>query len=506
MKKNYRKRIFNLLSIMALLFILFSSSVKGQGIGVDIVLLMDNSGSVEDSEWTSMTATSKAIIDKVLACNPNNRIAIVHYGTGMTSSGDNYAGANNANIYIETNFTNNATTAKNYVRRSNIVGYADNASESVKVLDNALSGIVNAHTLSAQKTLTRSPGNRMVVFHFTDGERGFFSDDASSLIAMDELGKSNPDFYKVYNGFKTKFNASFIVLRANSESVGYEDHAIASSAAIASVGGSYAVTSIGAADGSVSPIPKKETNPTDPEGQNTVPPTRFRRITANGDFSFTSAQIDEVVNNICRSCGPSVSVTPTSQTVCTDTPVAPIVATASGFGALSYQWYRNIANSNSGGTLIPGAISSSYTPPNTAVGTLYYYVVVTDVACDNKAISIQSVVIVNAAGTCFTGCYKPAKKTTPAIIVPTLVGITSLEKPTTVWPKVRNSGWLVLEAKTKGLVLNRLSTTEITSMNTKIPNVLVKGMTVYNTSLNCIYVNIDGTATGWKCMNTQTCQ
>jgi uncharacterized protein (TIGR02145 family) len=38
-----------------------------------------------------------------------------------------------------------------------------------------------------------------------------------------------------------------------------------------------------------------------------------------------------------------------------------------------YQWYRNTTNSNIGGTLIPGATSATYTPPNTPAGTFYYY-------------------------------------------------------------------------------------------------------------------------------------
>ncbi|SFO79078.1 hypothetical protein SAMN04488519_11522, partial [Algoriphagus ornithinivorans] len=46
---------------------------------------------------------------------------------------------------------------------------------------------------------------------------------------------------------------------------------------------------------------------------------------------------------------------------------------ALGEGTITYQWYRNTTNSNTGGTLIPGATSSSYTPPTDNVGTTYYY-------------------------------------------------------------------------------------------------------------------------------------
>jgi len=55
-----------------------------------------------------------------------------------------------------------------------------------------------------------------------------------------------------------------------------------------------------------------------------------------------------------------------------------ITADSPDGGTLSYQWYSNTTNSNSGGTLISGATNATYTPLTTTVGTLYYYVVVTN--------------------------------------------------------------------------------------------------------------------------------
>ncbi|MFC5625528.1 beta strand repeat-containing protein, partial [Algoriphagus winogradskyi] len=46
---------------------------------------------------------------------------------------------------------------------------------------------------------------------------------------------------------------------------------------------------------------------------------------------------------------------------------------ASGEGSVSYQWYKNTTASNSGGTLISGAISEDYTPLSDEIGTFYYY-------------------------------------------------------------------------------------------------------------------------------------
>ncbi|MFN8362641.1 MAG: hypothetical protein U0T85_03090 [Cloacibacterium normanense] len=70
------------------------------------------------------------------------------------------------------------------------------------------------------------------------------------------------------------------------------------------------------------------------------------------------------------------------------------------------------------------------------------------------------------------------------------------------WPMVRKGAWTVLEAKTKGFVVNRPIDAQISA----IPSAdLREGMMVYNITQDCLQINIDGTATGWKCFNTQTC-
>jgi len=65
-------------------------------------------------------------------------------------------------------------------------------------------------------------------------------------------------------------------------------------------------------------------------------------------------------------------------------------------GNLSYQWYRNNTNSTIGGTLINGAIGSSYVLSD--IGTFYYYVIVSNIIANNndggiKTVSITSNVI-----------------------------------------------------------------------------------------------------------------
>lgn len=82
---------------------------------------------------------------------------------------------------------------------------------------------------------------------------------------------------------------------------------------------------------------------------------------------------------------PTLTVTSTVVTYCQgQTPAVPIGVTVSGTGSstLSYQWYRNPINSNTGGTLMVGATGATYTPSTATVSTLYYYVVVTSGSCN----------------------------------------------------------------------------------------------------------------------------
>jgi hypothetical protein len=53
------------------------------------------------------------------------------------------------------------------------------------------------------------------------------------------------------------------------------------------------------------------------------------------------------------------------------------VSVTGGNGSSSYQWYQSTVNTNTGGTPIAGATSSTYTPSLVNFGTLYYYCTVT---------------------------------------------------------------------------------------------------------------------------------
>jgi hypothetical protein len=100
------------------------------------------------------------------------------------------------------------------------------------------------------------------------------------------------------------------------------------------------------------------------------------KVSASGIGCNTSYSVS---NDLNVYADPSVTApSPAVQSgICTGGTAAPISVTASGgTGSYSYQWYVNTTNSNSGGTLIPSATSSTYTPAVVS-GTRYYYVVIT---------------------------------------------------------------------------------------------------------------------------------
>ena len=65
-----------------------------------------------------------------------------------------------------------------------------------------------------------------------------------------------------------------------------------------------------------------------------------------------------------------------TQTLCLNAASTALTVSATGGTVSTYQWYKNAAATNSGGTAV-GTNSASYTPVTTSAGTLYYYCVIT---------------------------------------------------------------------------------------------------------------------------------
>ena len=86
----------------------------------------------------------------------------------------------------------------------------------------------------------------------------------------------------------------------------------------------------------------------------------------------------KVALNLVSSAVPAYTVSATSNTT------------------LSYQWYSNLVESNSGGVLIPGATNASYVPSTSSAYSAYFYCVV--------SIQNNSCLVVSDASEIFTVC------------------------------------------------------------------------------------------------------
>jgi large repetitive protein len=72
---------------------------------------------------------------------------------------------------------------------------------------------------------------------------------------------------------------------------------------------------------------------------------------------------------------PAVTTQPADANVCQNGTTPDLTAAYSGgTGTPTYQWFSNTTNLNTGGTALAGKTAATFTPPTTAVGTLYYYV------------------------------------------------------------------------------------------------------------------------------------
>ncbi|GHT73367.1 hypothetical protein FACS189456_3730 [Bacteroidia bacterium] len=68
-----------------------------------------------------------------------------------------------------------------------------------------------------------------------------------------------------------------------------------------------------------------------------------------------------------------------------------VTAEVNDGGTLSYQWYSNTTYSNTGGTAVSGATSTTYAPSTATAGMFYYYVVVTNTKNGTTATATSNV-------------------------------------------------------------------------------------------------------------------
>ena len=127
---------------------------------------------------------------------------------------------------------------------------------------------------------------------------------------------------------------------------------------------------------------------------NNIAHTNYQNVTDYGE-----ATLDLAGNTLAIDAkDPLISAHPTGKIYTSTTGTAdPLTVTAASedSGTLTYQWYKNTANSYTGGEALTGATTASYTPLISATGTTYYWAAVTNTITDNgdggnKAATIQS--------------------------------------------------------------------------------------------------------------------
>jgi O-glycosyl hydrolase len=131
-----------------------------------------------------------------------------------------------------------------------------------------------------------------------------------------------------------------------------------------------------------------------------------------------SSTEEEVPDLSGKSAAPAITTQPSSGLYITgDTAPTLTVTAQAGTGTLTYQWYKAASAANSGGTAIEDATTATYQITDTAEGTYYYYVIITNTepekepavkASDPAAIKVAASVesAFNTAGRALT--FNPA--------------------------------------------------------------------------------------------------
>lgn len=247
----------------------------------DYIIMVDNGGSMETKpDYFAMRRGVIKLIEQLLACNPENRVVVVQYGTGIL---DNDTGVYKPLIYIESDFTNDFFTAQNFYRR---LDFGDYLQQSVGLVKNAILGVPDPDIVSPQKTLNIKQEARFIIF--TDAERA--SDGLSSYI-VDPANAPNYGSYGAFADvmdFKTSVAVGstirFTVIHTNTN-----EEAKKAAASVASGDGLYS--------GAYEAVPQ------DPG--NGIPRSYYNRTTG---FSMMPGEIEywkNLATNICTSNGRS---------------------------------------------------------------------------------------------------------------------------------------------------------------------------------------------------------
>jgi gliding motility-associated-like protein len=120
--------------------------------------------------------------------------------------------------------------------------------------------------------------------------------------------------------------------------------------------------------------------------------------TYSGNITLSSTGATNLTTAVSATINAATAITThpstTPRNICQNGTVTALTVVATGSG-LTYQWYSNATASNTGGTLISGATSASYTPVSTTASSLYYYCMVTG-TCSSVNSNLSGLITVNA--------------------------------------------------------------------------------------------------------------
>lgn len=231
-----------------------------------VVFIIDNSGSIDDLEYSDMKTSINQITSQLLAKNPTIEIAIVQYGTETNTS--------IVHLYnISVPFTNNLQGLSNYSRVYNSEDHLPGSLGEMR-LDNVWDVSGNLDIVSE--------GCFIKCFVFTDALLETQS-CCSYLSNTADAPNAFPN-YDEYNYLKSNYNVEFSVYHVLDDPL--SDIA---GAAISSVGGTYS----GAIDNNIG----------DPQGNGVLP----RKYFPGATFLLSQDQIENIVNELTTDLCDSIS-------------------------------------------------------------------------------------------------------------------------------------------------------------------------------------------------------
>jgi len=121
-------------------------------------------------------------------------------------------------------------------------------------------------------------------------------------------------------------------------------------------------------------------------------------ITVTTEDGRHTATCNVTVNELVNAKIPNITAQPTNVSYYVSEPATSLTVTAdvNDGGTLSYEWYSNTMESNTGGQAITSADKTSYTPPTNTTGITYYYVVVTNTITDNGDGGVKTATITSS--------------------------------------------------------------------------------------------------------------